>query len=246
MTSQTLVDVADAHYRWPGRNAFGMTVARLTVARGERLLLVGPSGTGKSTLLSLIAGIVAPDAGRIAVLDRDLAGMSPGARDRYRAEHMGVVFQLFNLLPYASAIDNILLSLSFAPDRRSRVGPAPAQVAEARRLLEQLGLDPHTTGTKQASTLSVGQQQRVAAARALIGAPELVIADEPTSALDTEVRDQFLHLLFAELGRAGAGLVMVSHDAALGPRFDRVVGLADIVTTGTPNQRAASGTGGAP
>jgi putative ABC transport system ATP-binding protein len=193
------------------------------------VLLVGASGSGKSTLLALVAGIVAPSAGRLTVLGADMASLSATARDRFRAEHLGIVFQMFNLLPYGSALDNVLLPLSFAPKRRGRLGPAAAQVAEARRLLAALGLDPDGIGPRRASELSVGQQQRVAAARALIGSPELVIADEPTSALDPDIRDRFLELVLAELALSGAGLLMVSHDPALGPRFDRVVRLADMV-----------------
>ncbi|MDX2155374.1 MAG: ATP-binding cassette domain-containing protein [Hyphomicrobiaceae bacterium] len=224
-----LIELDRVHYRWPGRTGFGMAVERLRIERAERVLLVGPSGTGKSTLLALIAGIVAPHAGHIRVLGEDIANMRASARDRFRAEHMGIVFQMFNLLPYGSAIDNILLPLSFAPRRRGRIGKPAAQVLEACRLLTQLGLDPASIGPRRAAELSVGQQQRVAAARALIGGPELVIADEPTSALDPDIRDKFLGLVLAEIARSGAGLLMVSHDPALSPRFDRVVHLGDVV-----------------
>ncbi len=224
-----LVDIQSVHYRWPGLDGFGLDIAELALDRRERVLLIGPSGSGKSTLLALVAGIVPPEAGRIVVAGQDLGQLSASARDRFRAEHMGVIFQMFNLLPYGSAIDNVLLPLSFAPLRRGRVGNALQQRTEAQRLLSRLGLDPERVGAKRAADLSVGQQQRVAAARALIGAPDLIVADEPTSALDPEIRDQFLDLLFAELDRAGAGLLMVSHDPALEPRFDRVVRLADVI-----------------
>lgn len=229
MNRTALLDARDVRYRWPGDTGFALAVPRLELGTAERLLLIGPSGSGKSTLLALVAGIVAPDAGHIRLLGQDLAGLSSAARDRFRAEHMGVVFQMFNLLPYGSAIDNVLLPLSFAPERQARVGDSAAQSAEARRLLERLGLEPRAIAAKRAAELSVGQQQRVAAARALIGRPELIIADEPTSALDAVTRDQFLDLVFAEIAASGAGLLMVSHDAALGPRFDRVIGLADIM-----------------
>jgi putative ABC transport system ATP-binding protein len=227
--SDRLLEVEAIRYRWPGEAGFTLAVPELSLERGERLLLIGPSGSGKSTLLALIAGIVAPLEGHIRVLGEDIARLGASARDRFRAEHMGVVFQMFNLLPYGSAVDNVLLPLSFAPVRRKRLGSQAAQEAEARRLLARLGLDGSAIARRRAADLSVGQQQRVAAARALIGRPELMIADEPTSALDTETRDQFLELVFAELAESGAGLLMVSHDAALAPRFDRVVRLADIL-----------------
>ncbi len=229
MSPPLLLDAGDIRYRWPGDAGFTLAVPRLELGTAERLLLVGPSGSGKSTLLALIAGIVAPDAGHIRLLGQDLTALTASARDRFRAEHLGVIFQMFNLLPYGSAIDNVVLPLSFAPTRRARVGNGPAQSAEARRLLDRLGLDHRAVAAKRAAGLSVGQQQRVAAARALIGRPELIIADEPTSALDTLARDQFLDLLFAEIAASGASLLMVSHDPALSPRFDRVVSLADIV-----------------
>lgn len=224
-----LLEVEAVRYRWPGQAAFALDVPQLSLERGERLLLIGPSGSGKSTLLALVAGIVAPVEGHVRVLGEDIARLGASARDKFRAEHMGVVFQMFNLLPYGSAVDNVLLPLSFAPERRARVGARSAQEAEARRLLERLGLDASAIARRRAADLSVGQQQRVAAARALIGRPELMIADEPTSALDSETRDQFLDLVFSELAEAGAGLLMVSHDAALAPRFDRVVRLSDIL-----------------
>ncbi len=223
-----ILEMRDVAFAWPGRGAFGIEVADFKLAAREKLLLIGPSGSGKSTLLALIAGIVAPDRGRIDVLGTDLAAIGPAARDRFRAEHIGVIFQMFNLLPYGSVIDNVLLPLSFAPSRRARVGTPDAAKAEATRLLTRLGLDERHIASRTAANLSVGQQQRVAAARALIGRPDLVIADEPTSALDRNRQTAFLDLLFGELDAAGAALMMVSHDETLAPRFDRVARLDEI------------------
>ena len=195
--------------------------------RGESVLLLGESGSGKSTLLSLICGIVTPESGRVAVGGTDLSAMRAGARDRFRAEAIGVIFQQFNLLPYASVSDNIRLPLRFAPERRKRAGDAGA---EAARLCGALGLPDGVLGSA-AGRLSVGQQQRVAVARALIGRPPLIVADEPTSALDAATQDSFLGLLFDQIHATDASLLMVSHDARLGDRFDRVVHLADILQT---------------
>lgn len=221
--------MAGVRFRWPGRQGFGLSVDRFSLARGETVLLTGPSGSGKSTLLSLLCGVVTPREGSIAILGSEMTRLSAVQRDRFRAEHFGIVFQMFNLLPYLSILDNVLLPLSFAKGRRERVvkgGRAPE--AEARRLLASLALDADRFAGQPASALSVGQQQRVAAARALIGAPEIVVADEPTSALDRGRQLEFLDLLFEDLGRVGASLVMVSHDESLAPRFDRVVPLADV------------------
>lgn len=219
-------------FRWPGRAGFGLSVAGFSLAAGERVLLIGESGSGKSTLLSLICGIVTAEAGRVSVGGTDLGRLSAGARDRFRAEHIGVIFQQFNLLPYANVADNIALPLRFAPKRRNRAGDAGA---EATRLCAALGL-PAGVLSMPAGRLSVGQQQRVAVARALIGRPGLIVADEPTSALDAATQDQFLSLLFDQAEAAGSSLLMVSHDERLGARFDRVVRLAEIASA----ERAAA------
>ena len=226
------VCVDDVEFRWAGAHGFGLTIHRLAVRRGERMLLLGPSGAGKSTLLSLICGIAVPRRGVIDVLGEDLAAMRATSRDRFRAEHYGVIFQMFNLLPYASALDNVLLPLSFAPERHARVVRQRPAREEAARLLTALGVHGPLTTQGIAARLSVGQQQRVAAARALIGAPEIVIADEPTSALDKKTQDVFLDLLFGQVAEAGATLIMVSHDDRLASRFDRALDLSDIAVHG--------------
>jgi putative ABC transport system ATP-binding protein len=220
-----VVAMSAVDFAWSGRTPFSLRIERFTVARGERLLLVGPSGSGKSTLLSLLCGVATPRAGRIDILGQDIARLSAAARDRFRAEHFGIVFQMFNLLPYASVLDNVLLPLHFAPVRQRRAAARGTPADEARRLLGRLGLEPARIEDRAAANLSVGQQQRVAAARALIGAPEIVVADEPTSALDRERQRAFLDLLFAELAGGGGTLVMVSHDDTLARHFDRVVAI---------------------
>jgi putative ABC transport system ATP-binding protein len=202
----------------------------LYLAAGESLFLRGPSGSGKSTLLNLVAGVLLPQEGSITVLGQRYATLSAAARDRFRADHIGFVFQQFNLLPYLDAIDNVLLPLSFSRRRRAAVGSAAR--AQAAELLSRLNLDRRDHG-RPAVELSVGQQQRVAAARALIGAPELIVADEPTSALDADTRDQFLTLLFDECRRVGAGLLFVSHDRSLEARFDRALDLPAINRAGS-------------
>lgn len=230
VSAAAVVQMADARFTWPGRRGFGIEVESFALNPRERVLLVGPSGSGKSTLLSLLAGIVVPSAGRLDILGTATAKLSSAARDRFRAEHFGIIFQMFNLLPYGSVIDNVVLPLSFAASRRARVLQYGSAADEAKRLLIALGLDSAEIG-EAASRLSVGQQQRVAAARALIGRPEIIIADEPTSSLDRNRQKAFLDLLFAELEAANAALIMVSHDETLGERFDRVLRLEDIAVT---------------
>ena len=212
-------------FRWPGRSSFSLSLADLTVSYGEKLLLLGASGTGKSTLLSVISGTLLPDQGSVEIAKTEITNLSASARDRFRAEQLGVIFQQFNLLPFGSVADNILLPLRFAPIRRNRVKDAKSEVA---RLCAALGL-PVDIGREKASSLSVGQQQRVAVARALIGHPPLIIADEPTSALDINSQDAFLDLLFTQAQTQGTSVVMVSHDERLGPRFDRILHMEEIV-----------------
>ncbi|MCA0873079.1 ATP-binding cassette domain-containing protein [Seohaeicola saemankumensis] len=219
--------LSDVTFAWPGRGGFSLSCMSFEMAQGESVLLLGASGSGKSTLLSLVCGIATADAGQVSVGGTDLGTLRAGARDRFRAEQIGVIFQQFNLLPYARVVDNILLPLRFAPRRRARAGAA---APEAARLCAALGL-PEDVLKTQAGRLSVGQQQRVAVARALIGAPPLIVADEPTSALDAATQDSFLSLLFEQANKAGSSLLMVSHDERLGARFDRVIRLQDIVTT---------------
>lgn len=229
--SPEVIALSGVRFAWPGSRRFSLAIDGFTVKRGERLLLTGPSGAGKSTLLSLLCGIVSPDAGVIRILETDIAQLSGRARDRFRAEHIGIIFQMFNLLPYGTVVDNVLLPLSFAPERRARAVKDGSPRTEACRLLRALGLEDALFDGPPAASLSVGQQQRVAAARALIGAPAIVLADEPTSALDSARQAAFLDLLFDQSVAAGATLIMVSHDEGLAPRFDRKVPLADIVRT---------------
>lgn len=213
-------------YRWPGADSPTLDIDSLTLAAEQRLFLRGPSGSGKSTLLGAIAGSVDISPGSVTVDGIDVGGLSGAARDRFRVDHLGIIFQLFNLLPWLSAVDNVLLPCRFSPTRRERAGSNPA--ATAHRLLGELGLTEPGLVNAPAGRLSVGQQQRVAAARALIGAPALVLADEPTSALDDTTRDDFIRLLMAECEAAGAALLFVSHDRDLEKHFDRVLELNEL------------------
>lgn len=221
-----LVKIDQLRFAWPGEARPLLDIEHFTIAPGERVFLRGPSGSGKSTLLGLIAGVLEPSAGEIHVCGAPMHELGPARRDRMRADHLGIVFQLFNLLPYLGLIDNVTLPVRFSVKRR-RALKRPAR-EEAIRLLTALGLDDPALLSRRTLDLSVGQQQRVAAARALIGAPDLVIADEPTSALDSDARDRFIALLKTEAAASGAALLFVSHDAALASHFDRAVDLAEI------------------
>ncbi len=223
-TGRPAIDLTDVSFEWPGRR-FGLEVDGFRVETGETVLLLGESGSGKSTLLSLICGIATPQRGSIIVHGQDLSALSAAQRDRFRADTLGIIFQMFNLLPYATPLDNILLPLRFSAERKSRSGDPRA---DALDLTQALGLPEALVQHGPSSNLSVGQQQRVAVARAMIGSPPIVIADEPTSALDADTQGEFLELVFAQVRKASSTLLMVSHDTRLASRFDRVVRLDEI------------------
>ena len=226
MSDAPIIELRNVQFRWSGQSSFAIAVPDFTVHKGETVLLLGSSGSGKSTLLSLICGTILANTGHVSVDGTDLKTLSGWSRDRFRADHIGIVFQQFNLLPFGTVLDNILLPLQFAPKRRHRC-TAPKQTA--MDLCKSLAL-PQEIALSKASNLSVGQQQRVAVARALIGEPPILIADEPTSSLDETAQSSFLNLMFDQVASLGSTLVMVSHDPRLGQRFDRVVQMDDIVT----------------
>jgi len=141
-TPAAAIRLTDIRFRWKQRSEFELKVPTLVLGRTERVLLVGPSGSGKSTLLSLISGVALPQKGKVEAIGTDLTAMSGAARDRFRADHFGIIFQMFNLIPYLSALDNILLPLRVSKHRRARVADGAAPEDEAKRLMTRLGLDP--------------------------------------------------------------------------------------------------------
>ncbi len=228
-----LLELNDLGFAWPGQAEL-LDIPRFNLARGETLFLRGPSGSGKTTLLGLLGGVQQPGRGQVRLLGQDLAALSASARDRFRVDHIGYLFQQFNLLPFLSVRENVALPCHFSRLRHERARQRHGSVAAATRaLLDHLGLRDELHG-RRAGTLSIGQQQRVAAARALIGQPELVIADEPTSALDADTREAFLVLLFAECRAAGSSLLFVSHDRGLAELFDRDLSLDALNRAGQP------------
>ncbi len=221
---RALIDIEHLRFAWPRAAHDTLVIDALHIAAGETVFLHGPSGCGKSTLLGLLAGVLVPRQGQVRLLGRPWSTLGGSARDRLRADHVGYLFQQFNLLPYLSVLDNVRLPCRFSARRAQRAGDAAVR---AHDLLQQVGLGADTHG-RRADALSVGQQQRVAAARALIGMPELLIADEPTSALDSDARDAFMAMLLAQCRAAGSTLVFVSHDERLASAFDRRLSLPQL------------------
>jgi putative ABC transport system ATP-binding protein len=230
---RSVVDITDLRFRWQPRGADIIAIDALKISAGERIFIEGPSGSGKTTLLNLLSAVLRPSAGQLSVLGTNLALLPNGRRDRFRSDHIGFVFQSFNLVPYLSVLENVLLACRFSRRRREQIKAAgTSPLEEAVRLLRHLGLDNEVVGSRNVYQLSTGQQQRVAVARALIGRPDLIICDEPTSALDADARAAFLALLAAETQAAGATLIFVSHDRSLAAGFDRTVSLSAINRAG--------------
>ena len=220
-----MLEINKLAFRWPRQTNWQINIEHFSINRGEKVFLKGASGGGKSTLLGLISGINRPFWGEIKLLDTSLQSLRGAQMDKFRADHIGYIFQQFNLLPYLSVIENVLLPCHFSRARKRRIPIDNRQ--EARRLLDALAL-PASCHRKAVFELSIGQQQRVAAARALIGTPEFLLADEPTSALDTDNREVFLNLLLHECEQANITILFVSHDIELQKHFDKSISLNDI------------------
>ncbi len=200
-----------------------LQISQLTVQKGELVFLFGPSGSGKSTLLELIAGILKPQQGMLSILNQDqklknTADMKLTELDHFRAENIGYIFQSFNLIPFLSVRENIILPFLF-----QKQDYRPSELDE---LIEALGLRLFLE--RRVSQLSVGQQQRVAVARALLKKPQLILADEPTSALDYDHRENFLNLLFRLCRKNQTTVLFVSHDRSIEKLFDRSINLQEL------------------
>jgi len=222
-----VIRLSDLRFGWHREETL-LRIPLFEQEQGEQVLLRGPSGSGKSTFLAIVSGVLEPQQGRVSVLGADMCALSGRGRDRLRGEKMGVIFQQFNLLPYLSALDNVILPARLFQSRRDVLVERSIDPAdEALRLLQAMNL-PSTIADRPAHQLSVGEQQRVAAARALLGSPPLIIADEPTSALDEESQESFLATLMTQVRMSGASLLMVSHQSCDGFPFDRIISVRDL------------------
>lgn len=219
------VDISGLKFAY-GNHKPVVEIPSLKILPGSRVFLHGPSGSGKTTLLGLVGGVLTPQEGQIKILNHDLTAMTAHQRDLFRGDRVGFIFQMFNLIPYLTVSENILLPCQLSKHRESRMSEAPRDVA--RKWTKRLGLEQHFD--HPVTSLSVGQQQRVAAIRAMMGRPELVIADEPTSSLDADRREEFIKLLFELCDDAKATLIFVSHDQSLKAHFSSHLSLAALNT----------------
>lgn len=199
-----------------------LNLAQFELKASEKLFLFGPSGSGKSTFLNLVAGVLKPTGGELTLFGQKSSELSLAGLDRLRGQEMGYIFQSFNLIPYLSVLENTLLPTKLFPKNKS----AQQHRERAQELLTRLGLAPFQH--HKASELSIGQQQRVAQARALINTPKLLIADEPTSSLDEGTTHDFMKLLIEQVDQLKIGLLFVSHDQRLKSYFDRHLDLMSL------------------
>ena len=223
--NEETIHLDSVRFYWSKVADFKIYIPKLEIGRGEKVLLLGESGSGKTTLLSLICGFLSPISGDIFLNEQKLNDLKANKKDQFRSDNIGIIFQQFNLLPYANVIDNITLPLYFSKNRDSRV---TNHREAALNLCRSLQLSESTIAM-QANKLSVGQQQRVAVARALIGNPSLIIADEPTSSLDASTQKKFLDLMFRQIEEHKSTLLMVSHDSSISNYFDRTINIKDIL-----------------
>lgn len=215
------IELENLAFHWPKKPKPTLVLDALRIRTGEHCFLQGPSGSGKTTLLNLMAGIFVPQQGQIRLLGTEMTALSAHQKDRFRADHLGLIFQQFNLLPYLSVEQNILLPLQFSARRAQQEAQPQVRLTH---LMDSLHL-PSALRHQPANQLSIGQQQRVAVARAMMGRPEILIADEPTSALDSDNRDRFIEALFASAEAFNSTLVFVSHDRQLAAHFPRQLDL---------------------
>ncbi len=224
--NDAIVEIENLQFSWPGAARPLLRCSSFSLSRGEHLFIRGPSGSGKSTLLGLLTGVLKPDSGRLSLMQQDASCLNASQRDHLRADHIGYIFQQFNLVPYLGVIDNVALPCRFSKRRLANAERSHGSVtAAAEHLLRHLFTDEELDWNSPVSKLSVGQQQRVATARSLIGDPDLVIVDEPTSSLDLDARERFVDLLFDRLQNTKATLIFVSHDPTLGEHFQRQVSI---------------------
>lgn len=221
-------------------SGFALGIDDLEIASGESSFILGPSGSGKTTFLNLVSGLLTAESGSVSLLGRNLSAMSQKQRDIFRGDNVGYIFQMFNLIPYLSMLENVLLPCRFSNAKKQRCLKIHDRLQDAAAgLLRSLNL-PDALHHRRVTDLSVGQSQRVAAARALIGNPPVIIADEPSSALDPENSRQFRMLLRDHCKNSGTTLLYVSHNHGDADEFDRSIDILSFASKGKKEQLVCS------
>lgn len=221
----SIIEVKNLKFSYPNSSKLTLDIPAFVLEKGSKVFLFGPSGSGKTTFLETLAGVLQPKSGQVQICGQNLEKLTTAQRDRFRGEHIGYIFQSFNLIPYLNVLENILLPLELNPERKKHLKNNSIH-EEAKSLCTELGISELID--KSVTELSVGQQQRVAAARAIIGNPELILADEPTSALDYDHREKFIQLLFDVCSKHQITVLFVSHDRSLQGLFDKSISLGEI------------------
>ena len=221
--TNNLISIKNLEYKVGQKINFSLKIKDFKLNKSDSVLIYGESGLGKSTFLNLLSGAVSPQKGNIDILGANITNTSSSIKDKIRGDHFGIVFQTFNLLPYVSVKNNILLGKAYSSIKQSK-----SNNNEIKELMDKLALSYEDLINRKAYELSIGQQQRVAVARALIGKPEIILADEPTSALDKNNQKEFINLLFKSLDDNEQGLIMVSHDHKLSNKFKTIKNITEI------------------
>ena len=221
--TNNLISIKNLKYKIGQNINFSLNIKNFKLNKSDSILIYGESGLGKSTFLNLLSGTISPQNGTIDILGTNISNTSSNIKDKIRGDHFGIVFQTFNLLPYVSVKNNILLGKAYSSIKQSK-----SNNDEIKELMDKLSLNYEDLINRKAYELSIGQQQRVAVARALIGKPEIILADEPTSALDKSNQKEFINLLFKSIDENEQGLIMVSHEHKLSNKFKKVKNITDI------------------
>tara|TARA_B110000003_G_scaffold153056_1_gene153786 strand:+ start:178 stop:864 length:687 start_codon:yes stop_codon:yes gene_type:complete len=221
--TNNLISIKNLKYKIGQNINFSLNIKNFKLNKSDSILIYGESGLGKSTFLNLLSGTISPQKGTIDILGTNISNTSSNIKDKIRGDHFGIVFQTFNLLPYVSVKNNILLGKAYSSIKQSK-----SNNDEIKELMDKLSLNYEDLINRKAYELSIGQQQRVAVARALIGKPEIILADEPTSALDKSNQKEFINLLFKSIDENEQGLIMVSHEHKLSNKFKKVKNITEI------------------
>lgn len=220
-----MIEIKNLKFKYVNQKTLTLNISHFQMKKNEKVFLFGPSGCGKTTFLEALAGVIQPQQGQILIGGQDIVPLSQPEKDQVRGLQMGYIFQNFNLIPYLNAQENILLPLKLIPEKITAAGITDVQ-SDLKNITHKLGIE--NLLNKNVTELSVGQQQRVAAARALIGRPQIILADEPTSALDFDHREKFVQLLFEMANQQQTAILFVSHDRSLQNLFDRSVQFSEM------------------